>query len=378
MRQLAKEQDEQIRHQMDAEFGDIRDLLFGAKADPSSSGSNAVPLGSRSSRTGDAASDTAPPDDDSSSAPAPGVPPSTISLLKPKPAALTLDDEDDYDQAVRQLVFDKRAKPTDRTKTDEEIAAEEAEKLQKQERARLRRMRGEPDESGSDDDDGRPRKRRRAQPQADDLEDDFDFSEDGGEGEADVLGPGLERAVFVGSDHENDEDDGSNEDTTGESESSSGSDDRASEGASSGGDDNHDLNIASKQQARQREPRKKGELPFTFPAPSSHGEFLEIIEDLDPSDTPTVVQRMRTVYHPSLAEDNKFKLQVCIFSSFTFAPRQRLRHRLSVLCSSSMSYTLPNPLPPRLVKLVHSLPISLLSPNNTRLHLRKHLSTKLC
>ena len=310
MRQLAKEQDDAIRHQIDSDFGNVRDLLFGLKVDPASSGSNSVPLGVRSSRTGDAADGASPSNDDSST---PG--PSTLSLPTAKPAKpATLDDDDDYDRVVRQLVFDKRAKPTDRTKTDEEIAAEEAEKLRKQERARLRRMRGELNESESDSD-GRLRKRRRGAPQADDLEDDFDVNE----GEDWVLGPGLEHAVLAGPSDE-DGDEVSEGDTVSESETDSSSDDAESEDTSSEGSDdasktNLGISVASKREPRQREPRKKGDLPFTFPAPSSHEEFLEIIEDLDPSDTPTVVQRLRTIYHSSLSEDNKFKLQVCPFSS---------------------------------------------------------------
>lgn len=307
MRQLAKEQDEQIRHQIDSDFGNIRDLLFGAKPDPSSSGSNAIPLGMRSSRIEDAA-DSAPPADGSLSAPGP----SSLPLPKPQPAIL--DDDDDYDQAVRQLTFDQRAKPTDRTKTDEEIAGEEAEKLQKQERARLRRMRGDSDASESDNDE-RPWKRRRGAPQADDLDDDFEFSE----GEAGVLGPGLEDAVLGGSSDE-DEDEGLGEDTAGEIESDTGSEKGESEDA--GSDDCGDASdpdsshaVALKHKAKRKEPRKQGELPFTFPAPSSHEEFLEILEDIDPSEIPTVVQRIRTIYHPSLAEDNKFKLQVCLIYS---------------------------------------------------------------
>ena len=54
----------------------------------------------------------------------------------------------------------------------------------------------------------------------------------------------------------------------------------------------------------------KKELPYTFPCPETHDEFLEIVEDIDDADVPTVVKRIRTLHHPSLAEDNKFKLQV--------------------------------------------------------------------
>ena len=114
---------------MDKDFDSIRDLLFGQKIDPSSSGSNAVPLGPRP------ASAAAVDVDDSTSTAAAPIP----TTPAPAPQA-TIDEEEDYDLVVRQLAFDKRAKPTDRTKTEEEVAAEEAAKLEKAERARLRRM----------------------------------------------------------------------------------------------------------------------------------------------------------------------------------------------------------------------------------------------
>ena len=45
---------------------------------------------------------------------------------------------DDYDQLVRQLVYDTRSQPKGRLKTEEEIAKEEKEAPEKAERARLR------------------------------------------------------------------------------------------------------------------------------------------------------------------------------------------------------------------------------------------------
>ena len=53
-----------------------------------------------------------------------------------------------YDAALREMVYDKRSKPTERIKTDEEIAQEEMERLQKLEEERLKRMRGEEVEGG--------------------------------------------------------------------------------------------------------------------------------------------------------------------------------------------------------------------------------------
>uniref|UniRef100_A0A8C5SP47 NOP14 nucleolar protein n=1 Tax=Laticauda laticaudata TaxID=8630 RepID=A0A8C5SP47_LATLA len=54
---------------------------------------------------------------------------------KPKP--------DEYDVLVRELGFEMKMQPSDRMKTEEELAKEEQEKLQKFEADRLRRMKGE-------------------------------------------------------------------------------------------------------------------------------------------------------------------------------------------------------------------------------------------
>ena len=49
---------------------------------------------------------------------------------------------DDYDRAVRELVFEKRGQPSDRMKSEEEIAREERERLEKLEVSRLAILRG--------------------------------------------------------------------------------------------------------------------------------------------------------------------------------------------------------------------------------------------
>ncbi|XP_013930172.1 PREDICTED: nucleolar protein 14, partial [Thamnophis sirtalis] len=54
---------------------------------------------------------------------------------KPKP--------DEYDVLVRELGFEMKTQPSDRMKTEEELAKEEQEKLQQLEADRLRRMKGE-------------------------------------------------------------------------------------------------------------------------------------------------------------------------------------------------------------------------------------------
>jgi nucleolar protein 14 len=61
------------------------------------------------------------------------------------------DADKEYNERVRQMAMDMRSKPTDRTKTEEEKVAEEAEKLRDLERKRLKRMRGEPESSDEED-----------------------------------------------------------------------------------------------------------------------------------------------------------------------------------------------------------------------------------
>src|SRR5579859_1356817 len=65
-----------------------------------------------------------------------------------------------YDAALREMVYDKRSKPTERTKTEAEIALEEKERLETLEKERLRRMRGEEVDVVEDNANKRPVVRR--------------------------------------------------------------------------------------------------------------------------------------------------------------------------------------------------------------------------
>ncbi|KAG6335951.1 hypothetical protein ID866_3140 [Astraeus odoratus] len=277
-RQLEKEKEENIRHQLDQDFDSLKYLLYAP--DPSLTGNEALPLIG------------------------------TLDSSEPKVA----NDSDalDYDKQVRELAFDKRAKAKDRTKTEEELALEQKEALEKAERQRRRRMLGEdPDESENEAANGRKRKRVRG---GDDLEDDF-MEED----VADGLGAGLGEEEFSASGSEDEGDDG-DEATDSEVEVSdeehSEADDGGGEALSAESDDGElssemgefeDITTKHKV-ARIRKSTSK-ELPYTFPAPESHEDFLEIVENVQDEDIPTVVHRIRTLYHPSLAPDNKFKLQ---------------------------------------------------------------------
>src|SRR5258708_2185520 len=55
-----------------------------------------------------------------------------------------------------------------------------------------------------------------------------------------------------------------------------------------------------KSKAVTSSPEESKGLPFTFPCPSSHEEFLEILEGVDRADIGTVIERIRKLHHPSL------------------------------------------------------------------------------
>lgn len=262
-RQLERKQDDATRNQLDQEFDDIRGLLLG---EPSSGAST-------------------------------------------KLNDIVMKDKDmDYDQHVRELALDRRAKPKDRTKTEEELAVEAKEALEKAEKKRLKRMMGEEDDSDDEGAEGRGKKRPR-EAGGDDLEDDFENEDalawDG-------LGAGLQGGARAGDGDEDgsDADDGSqgeeDEDEDGESASGSEGDDDESENA----EEPAPSRPTSKKPSKPSTNSAVKELPFTFPCPETHDEFLAIVKDVEDAEVPVVVQRIRSLYHPSLAEDNKFKLQV--------------------------------------------------------------------
>ncbi|KAF5333210.1 hypothetical protein D9611_002746 [Ephemerocybe angulata] len=276
-RQMEKDVEETIRAELDDQFADLRDLLFTAKP------AQDAPESATLEKAG-GATDT--------------------DMLEPE------SQDNSYDQRVRELAFDKRSKPKDRTKTEEELALEAKETLEKAERRRQRRMEGL-EESDSEAEGGK-RKRKRG---GDDLEDDFDDEEWGG------LGAGLAGAGAVDEDidededkddEDEDEDEGSDDDSgSEEDEDEEGDDFEGSEESEAEEGEHEDLvPVARKDKGKGKAKSVSNkELPFTFPCPETHEEFLEIIENIEDKDLPIVLQRIRALHHTSLAPDNKFKLQ---------------------------------------------------------------------
>ncbi len=270
MRQMDREKEDAVRHELDDEFASLRDLIF-------------APVASTSTVKDD-------------------VPINETAALDPLKDLVV--QNADYDQHVRELAFDKRAKPKDRTKTEEELAREEKEALEKAERKRQKRMQGL-DDSDSEDE-GKSRKGKRRRGEADDLDDDFVDAdeEEGWAGIGTGLGETSASGALAGSSDEGDEDE--------EGDSDEGDDGEESDDVDETGviSEQEELTTAPTKKSKKTKPAPTKELPFTFSCPSTHEEFLEVIAGIDDSDVPTVLERIRKLHHTSLAPDNKFKLQV--------------------------------------------------------------------
>ncbi|KAH8118427.1 Nop14-like protein [Phellopilus nigrolimitatus] len=257
-RQSQKQEDADTRHQLDQELDDIRGLLFaGTDADGVST----------------------------------------------KLANQNKHEDQDYDQHVRELALDKRARPKDRTKTEEELALETKESLESAERKRQRRMMGEDDES-SDDEKRTSKKKAIRNTGADDLEDDFLGDDDV---RLDELGTGLKEDEAAESSGETESGSEADEEMPEEDDDDDSSD--GEDGSTDSDDESAGSRVSKTKHLKTKGKAIGKELPFTFPCPESHDEFLTIVEDIDDEDVPTVVQRIRALYHPSLGQDNKFKLQ---------------------------------------------------------------------
>lgn len=282
-RQKAKEDDDDLRDELDQELPDLFEALRGMKAPAK-----------------------------------PEPPKQDLDTMNPERAAMLRepegkDTEKEYDQRLKQLTFDKRSKPTDRTKTEEEKAEEEAKRLKKLEEDRLRRMRGEQvsdEEEEESDKDSFFQGDEDEESEVDDAaafglhttsyeprpelavedEDDFIIDDDLVETRSNVS------LSLDGSDIEEEL---SDEDDVEESEE----EDELINGMT--------LPAASSTAAStavQVNQTADGKLAFTYPCPGNHEEFLEITKDVPTQDLPTVIQRIRALHHPRLHADNKAKL----------------------------------------------------------------------
>ncbi|XP_025025112.1 nucleolar protein 14 [Python bivittatus] len=207
---------------------------------------------------------------------------------KPKP--------DEYDMLVRELGFEMKMQPSDRMKTEEELAKEDQEKLLQLEADRLRRMNG--------DEQTESRKKPKHM-SADDLADGFLLHKD-------------DRPLLSYSSDKDDEDGkGKEEDSENkESEEESGTETEASNNPSER-DANEETIVGKmlskgKRLIERRNAVKEAaqlELPYLFAAPESYEQLQSLMLGRTTEEQMHVIERIRKTNHPSLAVGNKAKLE---------------------------------------------------------------------
>ncbi|XP_058693135.1 nucleolar protein 14 [Poecile atricapillus] len=241
---------------------------------------------------------------------------------KPKP--------DEYDMIVRELGFEMKAKPSERLKTEEELAKEEQARLQKLEADRLRRMHGIDEEAN---------KKRPSHMSADDLADGFILDKDDRrllsykDGKINIENEEEEEEEGEEEEEEGEEEEeeGEEEDNENEVESQeeSASEDEEDDAADSHLDLESDLESEEEaagnkeekkhkadenesQNVEKLDPKReaaKSELPYTFAVPESYETFKSLLAGRTIEQQLIILERIQKCNHPSLAVGNKAKLE---------------------------------------------------------------------
>lgn len=283
-RQQAKEDDDDLRAELDKGLPDLFAMLRGTSR-PSMPVQTANPNGMMN--------------------------PDRAALLNGKDRSQA---DKEYDERMRQMVFDQRSKPTERTLTEEEKLHLEAQKLKELEEERLRRMKGEQDDSSENNEEGE---------QA--LQNNNDSNPN--DEDAFGLGSGIPNPLQARKLGVEDEDDFVIEDNLVGSESElATSDDESHDGSSESSYDEYDdqefvQDLLSPEDAGRaglthRSAQgdslsiKDNTLAYTYPCPQNHKDLLLITKNIPLENFPIVVQRIRALYHPKLKSENKAKLAV--------------------------------------------------------------------
>ena len=283
-RQQAKEDDDDLRAELDKGLPDLYALLRGTSA--ASRGTQA------------------------SSPPIAGMNADRLALLNGKDRSQA---DKEYDERLRQMAMDQRAKPTARTLTDEEKLHQKAKRLEDLESERLRRMKGEPEKDNSEvgeisketdigdimtsDDNnvfglGLGLQGQIYKPPLDvEDEDEFIIEEDleASISDMDISDPELREQL----NNINDDD---------------GDDEEFVQGLLSDEENYRGLKNPKIADDTLKPDGTTNNLAFTYECPQTHEELLNITKDTILGDLPIVVQRIRALYHPRLASENKIKL----------------------------------------------------------------------
>ncbi|KAK6116411.1 hypothetical protein DH2020_049873 [Rehmannia glutinosa] len=271
---------------------------------------------------------------------------------------------DHYDKLFGEMALDMRARPSDRTKTPEELAQEEKERLEKLEEERQKRMAAAHDSSNEDadtseDDDDESAKQIK-HISGDDLGD--SFSHDATPKKVvwidDILrrendrNLEIEDAMSSGESENDDDDEEDDNDDDDEEDDDDGEDEKAQslKDWEQSDDDNIETNLEdeeeeddddddgigkrvdmvdqkkiSERRGKQKDNEgahkkvktdvkedllQKGELPYTIEAPKNFEEFSELLENRSDDQIVEAIRRIRTFNAISIAAENRKKIQV--------------------------------------------------------------------
>lgn len=214
---------------------------------------------------------------------------------------------DDYDRLVKEMIFAPRGEPTEKLKTEDDLAQIEKEKLEKLEKERLQRMNG--DQNDLDDDN------KQNYRSADDLDDGY-FLEPQIDQDDHVLSYSHQDESIVGSgdkNHNEKNDAESEEEESNESvESSEESDDDYEDLKTMESSSEDELITHKELSAETRSDLKVIEkiesLPFTIQLPEDYEKFLELFDRRSIKVQSTIIDRIIKTNHPKLHHYNKQKM----------------------------------------------------------------------
>ncbi|RLN40216.1 nucleolar protein 14 isoform X2 [Panicum miliaceum] len=254
---------------------------------------------------------------------------------------------DTYEKMVKEMVMDQRARPSDRTKTPEEIAQEEKERLEKLEGERQKRMLGTADSSDEDDDneDDNHMKLDNSKPiSGDDLGDSFtDDSIGKKKGWVDEIYEKEGRKIgddAVASDDEESDDEHADDDESDDDEEDDDAEDDSNDFGNmsardweqsdddevDAGDDEMDdvhekeQGISGKVVKRDAQNLKKesnvktqvkdGGVPFVIDAPNNLKDLSSLLDGRSETEIIEIISRIRTCNSIRLAAENRRKMQI--------------------------------------------------------------------
>ncbi|ESW17858.1 hypothetical protein PHAVU_007G274500 [Phaseolus vulgaris] len=274
---------------------------------------------------------------------------------------------DDYDKLVKQMGLEMRARPSDRTKTPEEIAQEEKERLEQLEEERQKRMVAAEDSSDEDNSDSEKASEQKPRSlSGDDLGDSFSVNEqimtkkgwvdeilerkdedsasedDDGEDSDDLESSedadeesdeGLEKHEKdlslkdweqsdddddIGADSEDGDEDDSDEDKQTDSEDLDGVEERLDAAVHIKAKRDDSVKNVKRDKDSSNEKKinvgvkqsKESDIPYIIEAPKTFEELCSLVDECSNSNIILIVNRIRKSNPITLAAENRKKMQV--------------------------------------------------------------------